>query len=80
MKKIISCILSTAMLALCLGGCGRPEKPEDRLPDTADTDYQWDFQWDFSTDPDTWGKDNSLDAYSAVVHTPQPRKKRRMLR
>ena len=73
MKKIISCILSTAMLALCLGGCGRPEKPEDRLPDTADTDYQWDLQWDFSTDPDTWGKDNSLDAYSAVVHTPQPK-------
>lgn len=63
MKKIISCILSTAMLALCLGGCG---KPEDEMPDTVDTDYQWDF----SIDPDSWGGDNSLDAYSAAVNVP----------
>ena len=68
MKKIISCILSTAMLALCLGGCG---KPEDGLPDADGTDYQWDF----SIDPDSWGKDNSLDAYSSVVHMPLPMEK-----
>ena len=66
MKKIISCILSIAMLTLCLGGCGRPEEPNDEKPDAVDTDYQWDF----SIDPDSWGQDNSLDAYSAVVNMP----------
>lgn len=73
MKKIISCILSTAMLVLCLGGCGgagqdeRSGAPDAEQPSGApDTEYQRNI----SIDPDSWGGDNSLDSYSAAVRMP----------
>ena len=72
MKKIVGSILLTAMLAACLGGCGGAEQELPAAPDaeqpsgTPDTEYQSNI----SIDPDSWGGDNSLDAYSAVVRMP----------
>lgn len=63
MKKFISYLLLTAMLALGLGGCG---KPEEAPPDASDAERPSDI----AVDTDSLGRDNSLDVYSAAVHTP----------
>ena len=81
MKKIVSYILLVAMLAACLGGCGGAEQELPAAPDagqpsdTLDTEQpsgtlDTEYQPDISIDPDSWGGDNSLDAYSAVVRMP----------
>lgn len=63
MKKAMIYILLAAILIM-LGGCGKPE--EAPPADASDTERPSDI----SIDPDSWGKDNSLDAYSAAVHMP----------
>ena len=62
MKKTISYILST-ILILGLGGCGSPEHELPDAPDTKESAFS-------SVDPDSWGKDNSLDAYSRAMDVP----------
>lgn len=53
----------TLLYSILLTGCG---KPEEELPDTSKTETTSGNP----IDPDSWGGDNSMDAYSAVLHTP----------
>lgn len=58
MKKKISYILLTALLAMQLTGCG----PENSQEESADSDT--------AAVLEPGGQDNSLDTYAAAVHTP----------
>lgn len=53
----------TLLYSILLTGCG---KPEEELPDTSKTETTSGNP----IDPDSWGGDNSLDAYSAALHKP----------
>lgn len=66
MKKIISYILLTAIIILCLSGCGTDEKEPSSASNTEGAQGELDDLEALNPG----GQDNSLDAYSAAVNTP----------
>lgn len=65
MKKLIGCILITAMLVPMLCGCGAEGKEPDPMEN-----INLDEALDALAVAELEGKDNSLDAYSALVNSP----------
>ena len=65
MKKLIGCILITAMLVTMLCGCGAEGKEPDPMEN-----INLDEALDALAVAELEGKDNSLDAYSALVNSP----------
>lgn len=68
-KKMIGFIFLAAMLVSGSGGCG---KPEEEQPEGQNTEQFSDTEQvsDILIDTSSWGKDNSLDVYSAAVSVP----------
>lgn len=70
MKKIIGSVLLIVILTLQLSGCGTGEEEMPDVLDTEELQTPDGLNSQGGAEASNQGKDNSLDTYSLVVHTP----------